>query len=173
MFEKFSEFMEITNAEAINSPQQFLRVYSGYSFKKGLYRIHNINDIGKWTKIVEESFPRYKGLITVFGYDWLGRQFAQNNQSGKILLFEPGTGEVLNTEADFIAFHDEEIAEYSDASLASDFFDEWYESENGCDIPHNKCVGYKVPLFLNGEDDLSNLEISDMEVYWGIIGQMI
>lgn len=43
----------------------------------------------------------------------------------------------------------------------------------GGDIPHDKCVGYKVPLFLNGEDNISNLELSDIEVYWGIMGQMI
>lgn len=27
----------------------------------------------------------------------------------------------------------------------------------------------KVPLFLNGEDELDNLEVSDMEVYWEIM----
>lgn len=173
MFEKFREFVGITEGEDIGEMEQFLQIYSGYSFKNGLYRIHNINDIPKWTKIVEDAFPKYKGYIMVFGYDWLGRQFAQNNQTGKILLFEPGTGEVLNIPADFVNFHDEEIAEYSGDSLASEFFKEWYESEDGCDVPHDKCVGYKVPLFLNGEDNISNLELSDLEVYWGLMGQMI
>ena len=172
MFEKFREFMEIKDTEAVNSPEQFLGIYSGRSFKNGLYRIHNTKDIDKWTKIVENVFSQYKGSITVFGYDWLGRQFALNNKTGKILLFEPGTGDVLNTEADIIAFHDEEIAEYSEDSLASEFFEEWYSSPEGCEIPHNKCVGYKVPLFLNGDDNISNLELSDMEVYWEIMGQM-
>ncbi|WP_081954354.1 hypothetical protein [Neobacillus niacini] len=27
-------------------------------------------------------------------------------------------------------------------------------------------------LFLGGEDKTSNLEVSDMEVYWGIFGQL-
>ena len=53
------------------------------------------------------------------------RQFAENSQTGKILLFEPGTGEVLNIPVDFVLFHDEEIADYSGDSLASDFFEEW------------------------------------------------
>lgn len=173
MFEKFYKFVGVENQGSIDSPESFLKAFSGSSFKNGLYRIHDINDIAKWTKIVEDTFPKYKGNILVFGYDWLGRQFAQNSQTGKILLFEPGTGEVLNIPVDFVLFHDEEIAEYSEDSLASDFFEEWYESDGGGDIPHDKCVGYKVPLFLNGEDNISNLELSDIEVYWGIMGQMI
>ncbi|MBQ6554892.1 MAG: DUF1851 domain-containing protein, partial [Firmicutes bacterium] len=31
---------------------------------------------------------------------------------------------------------------------------------------------YKVPLFLGGEDDIPNLELCDMEVYWGILSQL-
>jgi hypothetical protein len=40
-------------------------------------------------------------------------------------------------------------------------------------LDHNKCVGYKVPLFLGGEDEISNLDELDMEVYWSIIGQLM
>ena len=173
MFENFCNFMDITAKEPIDSPEAFLKVFSGASFKNGLYRIHNIDEIPRWTAIVENAFPKYKGNILVFGYDWLGRQFAQNKQTGNILLFEPGTGEVLSIPADFVAFHDEEIAEYSEDSLASAFFEEWYGSASGSEIPHDKCVGYKVPLFLNGEDNITNLEISDMEVYWDLMGQML
>lgn len=173
MFEKFYKFVGIEEHEAVDSPESFLKDFSGASFRKGMYRIHKVEDIGKWTKIVEEAFPKYAGNILVFGYDWLGRQFAQNSQTGKILLFEPGTGEVLNIPVDFVQLHDEEIADYSEDSLASEFFEEWFGSEDGCEIPHDKCVGYKVPLFLNGDDNLSNLELSDMEVYWGIMGQSL
>lgn len=173
MFENFCNFMDVTIKEAIDSPEAFLKAFSGASFKNGLYRIHNIDEIPRWTAIVENAFPKYKGNILVFGYDWLGRQFAQNKQTGNILLFEPGTGEVLSIPADFVAFHDEEIAEYSEDSLASAFFEEWYGSASGSEIPHDKCVGYKVPLFLNGEDNITNLEISDMEVYWDLMGQML
>ncbi len=108
MFEKFYKFAGVENQDIINSPESFLKAFSGATFKNGLYRIH-----------------------------------------------------------------DEEIADYSEDSLASDFFEEWYESDDGCDIPHDKCVGYKVPLFLNGEDNISNLELSDMDVYWNIMGQMM
>lgn len=45
--------------------------------------------------------------------------------------------------------------------------------KKGVKILHNQCVGYKVPLFLNGQDDIDNRELSDMEVYWGLMGQMV
>ena len=125
MFEKFYKFMGLEIQNVIESPEDFLKTFSGATFKNGLYRIHNINEISKWTEIVENAFPKYKGNILVFGYDWLGRQFAQNSQTGKILLFEPGTGEVLNIPVDFVNLHDEEIADYSEDSLASDFFEAW------------------------------------------------
>jgi hypothetical protein len=33
-------------------------------------------------------------------------------------------------------------------------------------IPYQECVGYRVPLFLNGKDAVSNQELIDTEVYW-------
>ena len=42
-------------------------------------------------------------------------------------MFEPGTGEVLDIPANIIEFHDVEIAEYHEDSLASKFFEEWFE----------------------------------------------
>jgi len=35
-----------------------------------------------------------------------------------------------------------------------------------------RCIGYKIPLFLGGEDVIVNLEDSDMEVYWYIVSEI-
>jgi len=163
MFENFFEYVGIDNKNEINNKKDFIEQYSGCSFLNGIYRIHNVEDIKKWTKIVEDAFPKYKNNIKVFGYDWLGRQFAENIQTKTVLMFEPGTGEVLNIPVDFVKFHDKEIADYNEDSLASSFFKNWYESSPKQELQHNQCVGYKVPLFLNGNDDITNLEVSDME----------
>ena len=47
------------------------------------------------------------------------------------------------------------------------------EKYNSDEIGLEDCVGYKIPLFLGGNDEISNLEITDMEIYWGICGQLI
>ena len=127
----------------------------------------------KWKEIVEEAFPAYKNQLIVFAFDWLGRVFALSKKKGTVLLFEPGTGEVLDIPANIVDFHDVEIAEYHEDSLASAFFDKWYEANQHYALKHNECAGYRVPLFLNGDDVVENLEVSDMEVYWGLMGQLI
>ena len=73
----------------------------------------------------------------------------------------------------FAAFHDDELVEHSDATLASDFFEDWASSNpTALPLSRNQCVGYRIPLFLGGKDTNENLEIGDVEVYWTICGQL-
>ncbi len=169
MFENFLDFVGYENNEKISSMEEFCKSLNGKSFLNGMYRLFKTDDIEKWTVITEQSFPLYKGRISVFGYDWLGRIFGLNKESGTVLLFEPGTDEVLDIPASFEDFHNVEIVDYNQDSLASDFFNEWFLKNNKYELKNSECAGYKVPLFLNGDDVLENLEVSDMEVYWEII----
>ncbi len=169
MFNSFFNFVGFADDNNIRSVDAFLIKYDGFTFLNGLYRIHNAEDIAKWNEILKKSFPKFQNDIQVFGYDWLGRNFALDTKRDVVLIFEPGTGEILNTQKNFVNFHNNEIPQYHNACLASDFFDKWFKANNHFILPHNKCAGYKVPLFLNGEDDIKNLEVSDMEVYWEIM----
>ena len=127
---------------------------------------------------IAEAFPEFADRACPFGYDWLGRQFAIDigrQEAGQplVLLLEPGTGEGLEIPSTFAAFHDEEIVDYRDAALASGFFDTWSRTQGAVvPLPRGNCVGYRVPLFLGGHDDVDNLELIDLEVYWTICGQL-
>ena len=88
-------------------------------------------------------------------------------------LFEPGTGEAFDTDFNFYDFHNKEIPTNHLVCLASEYYEKWRKANNNYILPHNKCAGYKVPLFLNGKDVVENLEISDMEVYWEIMMPLI
>ena len=169
MFKKFLDYVDYKTENTFTSIREFFDSMNGLSFLNGMYRLFKTDDIDKWNTIVEQSFPRYKGRFDVFGYDWLGRVFALNKESKTVLLFEPGTGEVLDIPASFEDFHNVEIVDYHDDSLASNFFENWYSSCNNYKLKLNECAGYKIPLFLNGDDIVDNLEISDMEVYWEIM----
>lgn len=173
MFEKFMEYVGNEGISSFSSAEEFIASQNGNSFLNGMYRLFKTNDVSKWNEIVETAFPQYAHLIEVFGFDWIGRIFALNKKSETVLLFEPGTGEVLDIPADLIEFHDVEISEYHEDSLASNFFEEWFEKSCRYVLKHNECAGYKVPLFLNGDDTVDNLEVSDMEVYWGIMTPLI
>jgi hypothetical protein len=156
---------------------EFMAKFQGKSFNNGLYRVHKINELDKWNDIVTEAFPYFKNNIFCFSYDWLGRQFALDftrvfEGEPMIVMFEPGTGEALEIPSTFLSFHEEELIEFQEAALAVGFFNEWIK-ENTEPLDQNQCVGYKIPLFLGGEDEISNLDISDLEVYWGTIGQLM
>ena len=156
---------------------ELLSNFQGMSFSNGLYRFHKLEEIAHWNEIILDAFPEFDGRISCFGYDWLGRHFSldsgrvENNQP-QILMFEPGTGEVLEIPCDFMGFHNEEIPNYHDACLASGFFKD-YLSQNPVGVERNECIGYKVPLFVGGQDIISNLEKSNMEVYWSLCSQML
>jgi hypothetical protein len=91
----------------------------------------------------------------------------------QVLLLEPGTGQALEIRLPFPAFHDDELIEYADAALASGFFQAWSAADRqAMPLRRDQCVGYRVPLFLGGQDVVENLELSDVEVYWSICGQL-
>ena len=154
---------------------ELLSASGGATFANGLYRLHGSGDIATWTKNVEATFPEYQGLIVCFGYDWLGRHFALDTRTNegqwKILLIEPGAGEAMQIPVSFADFHNVELVDYASDALAESFFIEWLSS-GGTPPRPNKCIAYKTPLFLNGLDTIENLEVSDMDVYWHLCGQL-
>jgi Domain of unknown function (DUF1851) len=151
--------------------------FGGASFRRGLYRVIRATDLDEWTARVALGFPGFEGRITCFGYDWLGRAFAvdtrrlERGQPG-IVMFEPGTGEALEIPSNLQDFHDDGLIEFGDAALAIDFHQRWLAS-GGAAPGYAQCVGYKRPLFLGGADKLENLELSDLDVYWHLMGQLI
>ncbi len=150
----------------------FFERFGGLSFNNGIYRVHIVSNIEFWTKMVDYAYPNFSGSAICFGYDWLGNQFGLDKKSGKIWLFELGTGKVLRIPCTFDQFHESELIDNDEAALESDFFKEWIDSGNLA--PNTmECVGYKIPLFLGGKDEVSNLELVDMDVYWELTGQLI
>ena len=151
--------------------------FGGASFNGGLYRIIRASDVSEWNARVSLGFPESAKGITCFGYDWLGRAFAadverlEQGQPG-VLMFEPGTGEALVVPANVQTFHDAELIQDSDPALASKAHKEWLAT-GGAEPAYAECIGYKVPLFLNGADEFENMELSDLDVYWHLMGQLI
>jgi hypothetical protein len=157
---------------------ELLASFGGASFRHGLYRIVRAEDVACWNARVSLGFPEFTGRITCFGYDWQGSAFAVDSQRLEqdqpgVLLFEPGTGQALEIPSNLETFHDVLVVEDPDAALAANIYvEDWLEA-GGSQPAYDQCIGYKKPLFLGGEDDISNQELSDLEVYWHIMGQVI
>jgi Domain of unknown function (DUF1851) len=184
MFEVFERsFSQDSNADGIGVESdvsglgEFIGRFGGASFRRGLYRAVRATELKEWTKRLIYAFPAFQGRITCFGYDWLGRAFAVDSQrveDGRlgIVMFEPGTGRALEIPCNLVSFHDNELTEFGEAALAISFYHEWLQN-GGREPGYAQCVGYRKPLFLGGKDDLTNLELTDLDVYWHIFGQSI
>jgi hypothetical protein len=157
---------------------EFASEFAGASFGGGLYRVHDAQTGPQALTLIAEAFPDFAERVCPFGYDWLGRQHvvhADRVEGGQpqVLMLDAGWGEVWEIPEPFVVFHDEVLLEQADAALALDFFEAW-AAANGDALPlrRDQCVGYRIPLFLGGEDAVENLELSDLEVYWSISGQL-
>jgi hypothetical protein len=151
--------------------------YAGHSFGGGIYRLYSVTELIEWTKAVEEVFTDYAGRIRCFGRDWLCNQFCLDlgrEQQGEklILLFEIATGKVLKIPETFEGFHESLLIDDAEAALAEQLFTRWRITDPK-PLSGRESVGYKIPLFLGGKDDVQNLERTDSEVYWSLTGQML
>jgi hypothetical protein len=161
---------------AVRGLSEFFHTFGGSSFRGGLYRAVDPADLSRWNERISFMFPRFEGRIICFGYDWAGNGFAldamrlEHGQPG-VILFAPGTGEALEVPKNIQSFHDIELVRFGEAALGVGSFDRWLAA-GGSEPKYEQCIGYKVPLFLNGVDKVDNLEVSDLDVYWHIMGQI-
>lgn len=157
---------------------EFAAEFAGASFESGLYRVHDDQTGPLTMALITAAFPEFSTRACPFGYDWLGRQFALDSSrvernEPQVLLLEPGTGEALEIPVSLAQFHNEELTEHADAALASSFYQSWsWANRESLPLGREQCVGYGVPLFLGGSDDIENLEVIDLDVYWTLSGQL-
>jgi hypothetical protein len=147
------------------------------TFLGGAYRLHLSEDIEKFTALAAQAFPDVAERITCFASDWAGRQFATDEArlikgERQILLLEPGTGEALHIPAGLDTFHTGELVQQPDAVAGVSFFHQWL-AVGGQAPMYGQCVGYKKPLFLGGEDEVTNLELVDFAIYWVLAAQIL
>lgn len=123
--------------------------------------------------LVQAAYPEHVGHVSCFAFDWAGRQFSVDlgDTRDMVHMFEIGTGQVLEIPTDLDGFFGEEIVQYTDGALGESFFSAWLDAGGG-EPGFDECIGYRRPLFLGGVDDVSNLELTDLSVYWTVFGQL-
>jgi hypothetical protein len=157
----------------VGSVPDLFESVGGLTVGGGLLRVHTHQSAMAANELVTAAYPEYAGRVLCFAFDWAGRQFSLDltNPADMVHMFEVGTGEVLEVPVKLEDFFNTEVVQYSDAALAESFFDTWIAG-GGAAPEFDQCVGYGTPLFLGGVDDVSNLELIDMSVYWTIVGQL-
>lgn len=155
----------------------FLGVLGGKSFNGGLYRTVHLADMGLWVERIQFAYPAFSPPAICFGYDWMGRAFALDPDRSEdglpgVQMFDIGSGGVFEVPANLITFHDSEIIKSAEPALAIDLYQAWRAS-GGAAPAYDKCIGFRVPFFLGGDEEVGNLEACDLDVYWSIFGQVL
>jgi hypothetical protein len=166
----------------LSLPEQVRTVVAtcgGMSLDDGLYQCHTASDMTRMTALAAGMFPELADRLVCFGMDWLGRQCAsdaaRHDPSGLplVLMLEPGTGEALELPFTVVDFYQDGLVDEAEPALARSFYESW-RSTSGDRRPLSpwECVGYEIPLFLGGADEVSNLARTDLDVYWTLLGQV-
>lgn len=135
--------------------------------ENGAYRNIPRDKASKYQELIRDAFPTNCNVIP-FGYDWLGRIFAVNSEL-TVKMYDVATDEIF----EIVNIHNfrKELSEYANDLIASDWYDEWLQN-GGARPEADHCIGYKIPLFLGGKDEFDNYELSDIDVYWTLTGQL-
>ena len=157
----------------------FLGRYAGMSFNQGLppHSLHQRNaPMDSNRRRCLPGLPK-RSFLLFSTTGWEGTlpltPADVRRGSAQILMLEPGTGQSLEIQATFNDFHDVELVEYQNEALAADFYRGYRLNAGGAVPDPSQCIGYRKPLFLGGEDVVGNLELTDMDVYWSISGQLL
>jgi hypothetical protein len=145
--------------------------WAGASCDDGLYRLLAPEEMPRRSIAAGEVFPGFAGRALCFAVDWLGRLYAidvgrpAGNGEPLLVLLDPWSAEPVEIDAVFVEFHDDELVDYGDEILATGLRQAWLDG-GGALPAAGQCVGYRVPLFAGGADEVANLEIVDLAAAW-------
>jgi len=171
----FSKFLKSFGANkkikyTDNFYKDFFDNFGGKQFGEGLLNTIRLEDTGKWKEYLVDAFSRLEGKILPFGYTWDGIFFSIDIRDGKMIICDAGASQCFALPVSLKDFLNEYLSDRSADFLNAAEYRQW-KSVNG-PVPYGFCAGWRIPLFLNVIDDLENRELCDMEVYWGITGQI-
>ena len=155
-----------------NEVSYIIEEIGGKSYVNGLIRIHTKSTSTFWTKICVDFFNQFLDIVNCFACDWLGRQYAKLMDQDIIIRLDPATGQFDELESSLKEFFTELIIEHKEGILNLDQFIDWQNTTGAKQIDFDECVGFTTPLMLGGEDEIWNLEVQDLEVYWELNYQL-
>ena len=153
-----------------NLYNDFFLNLGGMQFGNGIFNTLRLDETIKWEGYIFDAFPKLEGKILPFGYTWDGVFFGIDIRDGKIFVCDVGTSNCFWLGCSLKDFLNDCVADRSADFLNAEEYRRWIAA-NG-PLPYGYCAGWKTPLFLDGSDDMENRELSDMEVYWGVLGQI-
>ncbi len=154
--------------ESASIAEEVRRLFGRHSVCNGLYRFHSNEGAITWRSIVSEYFELPTGLELI-SYDWRGNQIGYDPDRNVMVMYDISLAEFFEIEAGVSEFHDEIMVDDPEV-VAFKAFEDWLSDKPPPSI--DMCIGFKIPLALGGKDEIENMELVDMRVYWGICGEI-
>jgi hypothetical protein len=181
MFDRLTEAFPVTmrgeSVEQVDSVPEVLqncfRDMGGATLANGFYRFHSPSSAQAGNARCARLVSGFAGNFYCFAFDWFGRELAIDlrKPDGDVIVVDPGGGEYLRSDEPFSSWHDCVAGE--EDPLAYPYYLEWREANpDAGPVGFDQCIGYLVPLFLGGVDEISNLALTDREVYFEICVQL-
>ena len=170
----------MTESPQITSPAPLTAMFEdfgGVTLADGFYRFHTAASATAANDACARLIRGFAGRCHAFAFDWLGRHLAvdlrdaNGDGDGDVICVDPGGGEYLTTDCPLSEWHD--IVASDEDPLAYPFYQEW-RAANPAQGPlaFHQAIGYRVPLFLGGADEVPNLEVIDRDVYFELSIQL-
>jgi hypothetical protein len=146
-------------------------------YNNGIYTIISREEANTLLPLVESVFTGVSGNVDLFAVDWMGRIFATDaatpdeNGSLVVICLDLAGPTGFYTDANFENFHNHIMVNRQESIFEMKQYREWMKS-NSPPGDGVSCVGYKIPLFMGGKDEVENLELSDRSVYLHLLAQM-
>lgn len=170
----FAEFLEyfgeapVLEDGAADPTTRSSTALGGRSFGDGVFRVFERSDLEGWHRVVSGCFTKLRSEFNLIGYDWMGRCFAvdQRDGDGKELVV------LGNRNSRYVLYRERRGSLPERGYAESERGVSWGREVSGvaggaCAVGRMECGGYRIPLFLGGEDSLENMEVSDMG---GVLG---
>ena len=121
---------------------------------------------------IRAGFPEFSTRAVPFAVDWIGRivgvEPSESRKRDRASLAHHGR---FVRQPAFGDYFDIDLVNDPTTFLESDLFRAWLGA--GGPIPSiGQCVGFKVPLFLGGLGEVSNLEVTDIDFYWYVSAEL-
>lgn len=165
---KTAHKVQYTNTN--NFYQDYFDQLGGMQFGGCQFNAFRLQDIPKWKEYIADAFPMLAGKVLPFGYSWEGTCFCVDIRDGKVIICDVGGGECYAIPQSMQNFLNEDLIKHGRELLELPDYKKWV-AKNGM-LQYGNCAGLKVPVFLGGSEENGNREVTDMEVYWGVLGQV-
>lgn len=149
--------------------------WCGASLNRGLLRVHNAETGAEATLQLHEAFGEGSTDVVVFATDWQGIHYAAGVlDDGAVVVV---AGDIASARLEVIAPLEEFLVFVTTDRKAEEFFERdafkrFCTKNRLLGLQFDECVSYKTPPMLGGENIPENRELTDMEVHWGLFGQI-